>query len=606
MSVSDVSLTASMRSNLLLLQNTQSKMDRTQNALSTGNKINSALDGPTAFFAAKGLNQRAGDLTGLKDAMGQAINTIKAGDKGISAIESLVEQARGLTTAAYGALGNDASSIATRKTLAEQFNTIKAQIDKVAQDSGYQGKNMLVGNSLRLDSTSETRNQVNSMIGVDNTRSTNVVATDTYTIKVEGTAAISGNTADISNAEQNRGLTSLSISGTLDSVLGSFSDITIETRGVAGRERTFTITDGDEARTVKYFDNSQKAETATSIPYSSTSNTGKTSQVTMSGTIEKGDTFQVAIAGKSFVYEAQEGDTAGTIVNNLAGQIGTSISGVTASADSTTGVLTVTGTADAGDYTISATAENAQFKQISESFASGAVVSFTVDRKLMEAAVNGGNGASVIEKNVDVKFTATNLSGTTVTRDGGNQRGLSKLANGENSFAFESGTVRMTIDEKTIKGAALAQQQASLVTVQVTDANTSNDLTVQFNERNSNNITVVSQNVQTDGQGLRLDGAQNDWVDRSDIDRAVAGIEHAKSTLRGASQALSTNLNIITTRETFTKEFSDVLVEGANKLTLADQNEEGANMLMLQTRQQLGTIALSLANQSQQAILRLF
>jgi len=33
---------------------------------------------------------------------------------------------------------------------------------------------------------------------------------------------------------------------------------------------------------------------------------------------------------------------------------------------------------------------------------------------------------------------------------------------------------------------------------------------------------------------------------------------------------------------------------------------EGANILTLQTRQQLGTISLSLANQAQQAILRLF
>ena len=606
MAINEVGLTASMRANLLLLQSTQAKMDRTQNTLSTGNKINSALDGPTAYFASKGLNQRANDLTSLKDAMGQAINTIKAGDKGLSAIESLIEQARGLTTAAYGSLGNDAASVATRKTLAQQFNTIKAQIDKIAQDSGYQGKNMLVGNGLRLDSTSETRNQVNSIVGVDNARTTNVVSADTYVIRVRGTGAVSGNPADSVNAEEARGLTSLDISGTLNATLGSFSDVTIETRGTIGRERTFTITDGGESRTVKYFDNTQKAETDIVVNASST--TGKTATVGFSGTIEKGDTFQVAVAGKMFTYEAKEGDTAGDIVTNFASQIGdnSAVSSVTATADVTTGMLTLTGTVAKGDYTVSATAENALTKQVSETFASGTVVSFTVDRKKMEAAVNGGNGISIIEKNVDIKITATNLAGTEVTRDGKHPRGLGKLSNGENSFAFDSGTIRMTLDEKTLITSALVEQAASLVTVQVADANTSNDLTVQFNEFNTNSITVVSQNVQTDGQGLRLDGAQNDWVDRADIDRALAGIDHAKTTMRAASQSLSTNLNIITTRETFTKEFSDVLVEGANKLTLADQNEEGANMLMLQTRQQLGTIALSLANQSQQAILRLF
>jgi flagellin-like hook-associated protein FlgL len=50
----------------------------------------------------------------------------------------------------------------------------------------------------------------------------------------------------------------------------------------------------------------------------------------------------------------------------------------------------------------------------------------------------------------------------------------------------------------------------------------------------------------------------------------------------------------------------NILSEGANKLVQADQNEESANMLQLQTRQQLGTITLSLANQAQQAILKLF
>jgi flagellin-like hook-associated protein FlgL len=256
--------------------------------------------------------------------------------------------------------------------------------------------------------------------------------------------------------------------------------------------------------------------------------------------------------------------------------------------------------------TVKATAENALTKRISESFASGTVVSFTVDRKLLEQAANAGNGVSSIEKKVDIQISVSNLSGATVTRDGMSKRGEGKLSDGENAYAFDTGTVRFNVDQKNIKQAAAANSAANLVSVQVTDANTANDLTVQLNERNTNAITVKSQNLTTSGQGLRLDYAQNDWTDRADIDKAVASIDYAKQNLRSASQTLSTNLNVITTRENFTKEFSDVLTEGASKLTLADQNEEGANLLMLQTRQQLGTIALSLANQSQQSILRLF
>jgi flagellin-like hook-associated protein FlgL len=147
---------------------------------------------------------------------------------------------------------------------------------------------------------------------------------------------------------------------------------------------------------------------------------------------------------------------------------------------------------------------------------------------------------------------------------------------------------------------------STLNTVQVTDGTEQNNLTVQLNETNTNQVTVVSRNVKTDGQGLAVDFAQNDWLDRADIDNAAAMIDAAKIRLRSTASALNNNLDVITTRLEYTKEFIDVLAEGANKLVQADQNEEGANMLQLQTRQQLGTISLSLANQAQQAILRLF
>ncbi len=143
-------------------------------------------------------------------------------------------------------------------------------------------------------------------------------------------------------------------------------------------------------------------------------------------------------------------------------------------------------------------------------------------------------------------------------------------------------------------------KSATLETEQLVDGNDANNLTVQLNETNTSTVTVVSQNVQTDGQGLQLDFAQNFWNDRSDIDNAIRQLDAAKLKLRSASSSLSTNSNTLLTRLDFTAAFSDVLKEGAGKLTLADQNEEGANILTLQTRQQLGTISLSLANQAQQ------
>ena len=474
---------------------------------------------------------------------------------------------------------------------------------------------------MSMDSTSASRAAVNTIVGIDNARVTNVISADTYAIRIKGDGSVEGKTADISAAENAHGLTGLKLSGTMSSTLGSFSDVQIEVRGANGRTRDFIVKDGDESRTISYFDNTQTIEAK--LQKAATSGVAQVSNVNVSGTIEEGDIFTITVEGQSFSYTATSGDVAigqnaaKNVATNLQASITSAIAsgGRLAGKDVATasvgsgGTITLTGNTTAGvvrDFSLTSSTTNALTKKISESFASGTIVSFTVDRRLLEAANNQGNGISTIEKKVDLQIQVTNSNGAQVTRDGMSDQGDGKLASGDQAFAFDTGTVHLNVDAKTIKQAASANSSANIVTKQISDANSANDITVQLNETNTNSITVGAVNLTTSGQGLKLDEAQNDWTDRADIDKAVAGLDKAKSTIRSASQSLSTNLNIITTRENFTKEFSDVLTEGASKLTLADQNEEGASLLMLQTRQQLGTIALSLANQSQQSNLRLF
>jgi len=162
-------------------------------------------------------------------------------------------------------------------------------------------------------------------------------------------------------------------------------------------------------------------------------------------------------------------------------------------------------------------------------------------------------------------------------------------------------TVDFTPDDASGGGTS-----ATLVTTRVASAGTANDQSVDFNAEGTAGYTIKAQNLTSSGLGLATDAAQNDWMDRADVERAASAVETAMRRARDASQTLSVGISIVTTREDFTKEFSDVLLEGAAKLTQADQNEEGATLLMLQTRQQLGVTSLSLANQSQQSILRLF
>ena len=114
--MSNISLTASMRSNLLSLQNTQSLMDTTQERLSTGKKVNSAIDNPSSYYTAQSLNNRASDLNALLDSMGQGIQTIKAANEGIETITTFVEQAKALINTARDTAASTAAEITSTGT----------------------------------------------------------------------------------------------------------------------------------------------------------------------------------------------------------------------------------------------------------------------------------------------------------------------------------------------------------------------------------------------------------------------------------------------------------------------------------------------------------
>jgi flagellin-like hook-associated protein FlgL len=92
--MSNITLSAAVRSNLLSLQNTASLLDTTQTRLATGNKVNSALDNPTSYFTASALNSRASDLGNLLDGVSNAVQTIQAANDGITSITKLVESAQ--------------------------------------------------------------------------------------------------------------------------------------------------------------------------------------------------------------------------------------------------------------------------------------------------------------------------------------------------------------------------------------------------------------------------------------------------------------------------------------------------------------------------------
>lgn len=145
MAINDITLAGGMRNNLVSLQTVSLLQSRTTVRLATGKRVNSAVDDPSAYFAAQNHQNRANDLAARKDQMGEAIQTVKAGLQGIDGITSLIQQMKGLAASARSA------TTADRASLAGQFDALRTQIDQLAGDASYKGTNFLKSGTLTVD-----------------------------------------------------------------------------------------------------------------------------------------------------------------------------------------------------------------------------------------------------------------------------------------------------------------------------------------------------------------------------------------------------------------------------------------------------------------------
>jgi flagellin-like hook-associated protein FlgL len=202
----DINLSASIRTNLLSLQSTNALFERTSERLSTGLKVNSALDGTSAFFTARSLNNRAGDLAELKDGMGQAIQTLKAADKGIEALTTLVSQAK---TIAEQAKEASAQTSKIESTVAASTTNTAATLVSAAFGASISITNTFIiavngaGTTTILFSATNTIQSVLDQITAADTSITATYNTTTDKIEIAGTA---GTEVTISATSANFGI----------------------------------------------------------------------------------------------------------------------------------------------------------------------------------------------------------------------------------------------------------------------------------------------------------------------------------------------------------------------------------------------------------------
>ncbi len=158
MAIGEIGLTSSMRSNLISLQTTARLLGQTEERLSTGKRVNTAVDNPANFFAAQGHTSRANQLTGLKDNINEAIQTVKSADSGIKGVLTTIEALRGIVTQARSAINDTVNSgtllggSATGGVagLTGQYNRLVEQLNNLVTDSSYKGTNFLTSGSVTL------------------------------------------------------------------------------------------------------------------------------------------------------------------------------------------------------------------------------------------------------------------------------------------------------------------------------------------------------------------------------------------------------------------------------------------------------------------------
>lgn len=603
MAISEISLTASMRSNLLSLQSTQKLMDTTQDRLSTGKKVNSAMDNPTNYFTAQSLTARANDLDALMDSIGQAISTLETADQGITTLTDFVEQAKSLANSA-----RDTANVKSSVTSSVTFDPLNVKNQKVVDVIGgikagdsftiRLGKSTTIEGTTNLNET-QTLTQLGFAAG---DAMEILVDGESYTFVMQTGAGV---TEQPSNRQALVGV---------DTTLEDFLAGIVETIG--RKDISVGLVDGkiemktldNSSLVVRSYEGVKDQRQDATITLTGAGGTIDTGVLAGDGTIKVGDVTLTAGMSSDAVIKAFQSDkNYGAYVKddgNIAifKRDGSSITAGEFTVTPGTGTATAPSVADGPEFVLDGATANRKFND-GLGIDTGYTVTITDDmtaedfRKALsalegiEADFNDkGNLIIYGEEGDDLIITDQNGKAAALLGvEGSATNGNNERATYASQFDKVLTQIDQLVQDTSYKGINLLN---------------GDDLTVNFNETRTSFLEI--KGVTFDSKGIGLTTSDNEWKSNEDIDKSLTQIEKATSLLRAQASEFGQNLATVTTREDFTDNMINNLVSGSDKLTLADMNEEAANMLALQTRQQLATNSLSLASQAAQSVLRLF
>ncbi|MCR9059874.1 MAG: flagellin [Rhodobacteraceae bacterium] len=398
--MSDIVLSSAVRDNLLSLKQTANLQSVTQTRLATGMKVNTALDNPNSFFTAQSLNDRASDLANLLDNMGQAVQTIKAADKGITSITKLVESAKAIANQAL-----QTSSEFERKQFASQYNDILEQIEDMARDSSYKGKNLLAGAGNELEvifNEDSTSNLTVNPVDFTDTTLDDGLNLDNLDIGGTGTASFNlfggTGTLALTGLQASSNLTDLAAWSTGDQVT------------ITDSSGTTTLTVGTDITTVQDYVDALNDLSGVHTSFN-----------------ESTDSISITSGNTNPIYVSKDNAGGGTATSG--GATGGTTTTLTVSSLSSTATLISSGGFQAGD-TITITDGNgfepASIEIDSETTVSD-LVSFIDNVKGLDATFSGGSISLLGEVSFDITSSNADFNRTTLGSTSGTV-GLSAAA----------------------------------------------------------------------------------------------------------------------------------------------------------------------------------
>jgi flagellin-like hook-associated protein FlgL len=546
-------LSAAVRQNLLSLQGTAALMATTQNNLSTGNKVNSALDNPTNFFTAQGLNNRSSDISSLLDGISNGVQVIQAANTGITSLQSLVSQAKSIANQALQtSIGySTKASVSGSVTGASATNLLGSGLTA----------GTFTGGTVADSKTSTTASATTKLSG-----GTTAIDGLTTSLTTSDTLTVNGKTITFNSGS---GTSTNANGGTIDVSTGTINDVLTAINNVAGAGTAsinasgkIVLSTGTAGSGINL---GGSALTALNLASGAGTASGTNNDSGFTG-------FSTAVAGSSIA-------AAGSINNQ------TLIIGAT-------GVGGVATTLTFGSGT----------NQISTLTA----LNTTLAANNLQATIDSTGKLTIATTNDAASASLGTLGGTAVTVSG-------TVFNATNTgYSLVSAPVADTTSQTT-RSNLVSQYNALLTQIDQTAADSSfngvnllngDQLQLTFNETGKSKLAITGVNNTSAGLGLTA-LATTAFKDNQATNSVLSSLNTVSTTLRSQASAFGSNLSVVQTRQDFNKNLINVLQTGSANLTQADINLEAANSQALQTRQSLSVSALSLANQAQQSVLQL-